>query len=1075
MRRLLILFAESKAFSLLRWPSGARETGQGARPTMDLRAWQRWCVVLLGVVGLGLAGCGSDVAVPGPAPLGGADVAATADATAPPGPRDQPTCFVDADCADLVTSACQVAFCEPSARRCLLRHKLDGAACDDGEPCSAESACAAGSCVASTPLGCNDANPCTTDTCTSGVGCVYAPSSGSACSDGSPCTQGDVCAAGVCSPGKQVCPCSSDADCASLVGTSCVSQLRCEAGACAPVLDSAATCDDGNACTADGCDPTSGSCTHVPLPNGVTCVDGNACTAADHCKDGSCSGPPVDCQDPGGCQTACDPAAGCTVTDEGPCDDANPCTTDDRCTGSGCSGAQDAAVDGCACATAADCSGPLPACAGGWRCTAGVCAVDVALAVPCALDAADPCREAICTPAGCNIRTLPDGTGCDDGTACSTGTTCQQGNCAGGWAVPCDDGNPCSVDSCTASGCQHVPALDGSTCDDGTACVSDQRCITGSCSGGTTKCDDGGPCTTDVCQLGACGYFALPAGTPCEDSDLCTQGGECTTQGSCAPVLLLDCNDNNPCTIDSCGGEGCVYLPLDPSQTVTCNDGNTCTSNDACAGSTCVGQLDATVCACQNNSDCLAKDDGDPCTGVLICQDAQCVLDPASVPVCPAADGPCFSVGCQAGTGDCVATPVAAGTLCSDGNACTVGDACAAGGWCAPGSPVASCADDNPCNAEACDPAAGCVATALSGVPCDDGDLCTGVDTCQDGSCVSGAFVCQCAVDADCAALDDGNACNGGLRCDEGACVADGQSVTCPAGSSACTENICDPATGACIAVARPDGLACAATGQCTSGGSCISGQCVGATVVSCDDGNACTADACDPTTGSCQNTPTSGPCAGASACQTGICTAATCQQQSLVCNDNKACTTDSCDPTQGGCVFAGIASLTEDFETDAPTGWQYLTGSGSNFWQRDPAVSRTGSSALFCGDFATDTGNPFYSGPGAATASVTFAVPATATVARISLWTWVRRDAAEPDGGCGDRLVINATGTAPANLASICARQADWTAVSAEIAVQPGGTLVLGLQWIANDVLNDGEGVWVDDLRIDWDCVATP
>jgi hypothetical protein len=49
-------------------------------------------------------------------------------------------------------------------------------------------------------------------------------------------------------------------------------------------------CDDGNACTVDGCDPASG-CTAVP--GSGTCDDGNPCTAEDACSGGVCSGVPV--------------------------------------------------------------------------------------------------------------------------------------------------------------------------------------------------------------------------------------------------------------------------------------------------------------------------------------------------------------------------------------------------------------------------------------------------------------------------------------------------------------------------------------------------------------------------------------------------------------------------------------------------------------------------------------------------------------------------------------------------------------------------------------------------------------
>ena len=43
----------------------------------------------------------------------------------------------------------------------------------------------------------------------------------------------------------------------------------------------------------------------------------------------------------------------------------------------------------------------------------------------------------------------------------------------------------------------------------------------------------------------------------------------------------LNCNDGNPCTIDSCGPKGCVHIP------VNCDDSNPCTI-DLCDANGCV-------------------------------------------------------------------------------------------------------------------------------------------------------------------------------------------------------------------------------------------------------------------------------------------------------------------------------------------------------------------------------------------------------------------------------------------------------------------------------------------------------
>ncbi len=74
-----------------------------------------------------------------------------------------------------------------------------------------------------------------------------------------------------------------------------------------------------------------------------------------------------------------------------------------------------------------------------------------------------------------------------------------------------------------------------------------------------------------------------------------------------------------------------------------------------------------------------------------------------------------------------------------------------------------------------------------------------------------------------------------------------------------------------------------------------------------CDDGNACSVDACTVLTGSCthvdavDNTPCldADACNGAEACLTGVCTAGT----PLICADVLECTIDTCAPATG-CVF---------------------------------------------------------------------------------------------------------------------------------------------------------------------------
>lgn len=77
--------------------------------------------------------------------------------------------------------------------------------------------------------------------------------------------------------------------------------------------------------------------------------------------------------------------------------------------------------------------------------------------------------------------------------------------------------------------------------------------------------------------------------------------------------------------------------------------------------------------------------------------------------------------------------------LCDDGDVCTVGDDCQ-NGLCV-GAPKA-CDDSEPCTIDHCDSQTGCVHEPTTQV-CDDGDACTGGDLCLDGACIGAPLLCK--------------------------------------------------------------------------------------------------------------------------------------------------------------------------------------------------------------------------------------------------------------------------------------------------------------------------------------------
>ncbi|HZZ85961.1 MAG TPA: hypothetical protein VFE30_15605 [Anaeromyxobacteraceae bacterium] len=173
----------------------------------------------------------------------------------------------------------------------------------------------------------------------------------------------------------------------------------------------------------------------------------------------------------------------------------------------------------------------------------------------------------------------------------------------------------------------------------------------------------------------------------------------------------------------------------------------------------------------------------------------------------------CKLAGCTSGFQVCLTdrTWGACTCNCDDGNACTTdswtGTVC---------SHVAVPIDDgNPCTIDSCDPTIGVRhVPAAAGTTCSDGNACTVGDACDgSGTCTPGKLVT----------------------------VADG---------NPCTEDGCDPATGVwhrplAAGASCSDGNACNGLETCSGSGACIAGT---SPVV--DDGDPCTADACDPALG---------------------------------------------------------------------------------------------------------------------------------------------------------------------------------------------------------------------------------
>ena len=711
---------------------------------------------------------------------------------------------------------------------------LDEGECKDGDACTVADHCEAGVCVG-LPVLCDDSNPCTDDACDGLGGCAAEFNLGP-CDDANPCTVNDTCKEGVCGGFNVDCSCQEDADCGQFEdGDLCNGTLFCDTGGLpylckvdaatvvyCPVLEG-----QESICAKAVCDGETGECEVEPDHSGFACDDGDACTVGDQCVDGGClPGVAALCDDNNVCtDDSCDSEGGCiNAPNTAACSDGDPCTTVDGCVDGACAGSEPKLCDDGNVCTADSCVegqgclfDPVDGeCDDGNACTE----LDLCIGGVCKGSGSPDCNDQnsctadLCLPdQGC-VNSATEG-GCTDGNPCTINDFCENGQCLSGAELVCDDANSCTDDTCSPLGmCEFAP-LEGA-CDDGNACTVGDHCDDGACvPSGLLSCDDDNICTNDSCDP-AEGCLSLLNNAPCDDADVCTYGDHCSL-GDCISSGLLQCDDSNPCTDDSCSPDvGCQFVP----NIVECDDGTECSQDDACSGGICKGVL----------VDC---DDSSVCTKDWCDMELGCQHSPLTGP-------------------------------CSDGTDCTVGDACA-NGVCIPG-PLLDCEDGNSCTIDSCHPQLGCEHVPNAD-PCDDNDACTVGDVCSGGDCQPGGAkdcednnVCtgdSCAPDKGCVYVlntlpcDNGNGCTENDVCAEGECTA-GPQIDCD-DSDPCTNDTCTAEQG-CL---NEEFFPCCGNGIKEGGEECDDGNHVG--------GDGCEEDcteftAVDVTFTNCSKTGPSGP-----------------------------------------------------------------------------------------------------------------------------------------------------------------------------------------------------------------------
>lgn len=423
---------------------------------------------------------------------------------------------VPAPCDSSADTECSANTCIPATGLCVMRPRNENQSCDDGDLCTTNDVCIAGTCTGDTV----DCSPfddaCNTVACDPSLGTctlVTPVADDTPCDDLNACTEDTTCQAGTCAAGTLVCECATDLDCLPFEdGDLCNGTFVCDPDSNTCVIDPASvvTCDTSGdtACLINTCEPTTGQCVPQAVADDTPCDDQNLCTRDTVCISGVCAaGTATDCSnlDEACAIGVCNPLDGqCSLEllpDDTACDDGTTCTEGDLCQAGTCVGTP--VADNTAC-------DDDNVCTEGDVCLAGAC---VGAPVDFSMACGDDCNVGTCSPDGqCVTVPLPDNT-------------------------TCDDDNPCTGnDVCTAGACGGTPVADDTTCDDGSLCTTDDVCTGGTCAGTPLDCSLlDGPCTVGVCgEDGACTTESVEDGTACDDGDACTGGDQCVA-GTCEP------------------------------------------------------------------------------------------------------------------------------------------------------------------------------------------------------------------------------------------------------------------------------------------------------------------------------------------------------------------------------------------------------------------------------------------------------------------------------------------------------------------------------------------------------------
>lgn len=547
--------------------------------------------------------------------------------------------------------------------------------CTDGNACNGEETCVSGHCTPGGPIDCIDDLGCTIDSCDPLSGdCTHSP-------DHELCDADELCVP----PGGCVfVGCEVDDECDD--GVFCNGREYCnDAGVCAG--SGAPDCDDGAACTTDGCDEAIDACVYIPdhrsCDNGRVCDGREQCVAWTGCIDGD----PIDCDDGDECTVdrCVDEEGGCLYFRRDRDGDGYP---DGECGGPDCDdfredinpGAREICGDRVDndCNGRADCADEVCFGTPGCDCVPEPEICDDGDDNDCdrLVDCED--REDCADHPRCETIECTGADDCDDGRFCNGPEMCAGGRCIPGRPPICDDGVDCTRDSCDEAtagcvfrviegfcepgercdavrGCVREGCTSDRECDNGRYCDGEERCLDdGTCSlGAVVRCIDTFDCTMDFCDEERDRCTSRPNHALCDNGrfcdgeercdpergcvegrDPCPGGGDCweaiciEDERSCERDFLDEDGDSFP-PVD-CGGRDCddENPEIHPRAEEICDDriDNNCNELVDCFDPLCAA--DPRCCEPTGDEVCDDRVDND-CDGRSDCSDRDCALDPA--------------------------------------------------------------------------------------------------------------------------------------------------------------------------------------------------------------------------------------------------------------------------------------------------------------------------------------------------------------------------------------------------------------------------------------------------------------